>query len=259
MKKKIFLCLACCILLISALSGCTDYEDVEIKLGKIKVENILPEVNDKSNYLSLSEIDELVYEQQIAACIMFKDACKLTKYEQFIPKQKKSKENEAEVEMSREEKKIVNLATQRRHIIYDDIEVAFAVNLYRLLQNVEDCPNTDAYVLKAQSDVRDFFDDYDAYINGENPEGALLEILTEFRVRSNVLAFTFLDKNKAEVCRAAVKKISENAKQTEDLRVYVSENNEIIKSLNEIYGSVANLFAKNEYCRSEKYGGLYLR
>ena len=243
MKKKILMCLACCVLLIPVLSGCTDYEDTEIALGDVRVENILPKVSEQNDFLSLEDIDEFVYQQHIAACIMFKDACELTRYELYLPESSKKKDKDAP--MTRQEKKVVNLATQRRHIIYDDIDIAFAVNIYRLLQNVEDCPNTDAYVLKAQSDVKDFFDDYDKYLNGENPEDALLDILTEFRVRSNVLAFTFLDKNKTEVCRAAVKRIAENSKQTEDLRVYVSENNEIIKSLNEIYGSVPTQYANS--------------
>ena len=45
------------------------------------------------------------------------------------------------------------------------------------------------------------------------------------------------------MCRASVNKIAENAKQTENLRIYVSENNEIIKSLNEIYGSIPSRYA----------------
>lgn len=243
MNKKILLCLVCCALGALLMSGCSSNEDVILELSQIRVENVLPDAEERSEYQSLSDIDELVYQQQIAACEMLIDACRQTNYKDYL--EEDENQDNSEQKMTIKEKKIANLVTQRRHIIYDDIEVAFAVNIYRFLQNVEDCPNMDAYVLKAQKDVSDFYDMYEAYKYGEDPEQALLDILTEYSVKTNVLAFTFLDKNKIEVCEAAKAKIYENSKQTEDLRVYVSENNDIIKSLNSIYGSVPESYAQN--------------
>jgi len=240
-KKKILLCLVCCGLVSSLLTGCTNYEDITNILGQIRIENELPEVLESNYYKSLSDIDELVYEQQIAACEMYIDACRQTNHHDYFEGAENSSVAKS---MSNEEKKIANLVTQRRHVIYEDISVVLAVNLYRLLQNVEDCPNVDAYVTKAQNDVVDFFDMYEAYVYGDDPERALLDILVEYRVRTNVLAFMFLDKNKEAVCEAAVKRIAKNAEMTEDLRMYVSNNNDIIKSLNEIYGSVPARYAE---------------
>ena len=241
MKKKILLCLVCCGLMASMLSGCTNYEDITNILGQIRIENELPEVLESNYYESLSDIDELVYEQQIAACEMYIDACRQTNHHDYFEGTENSSTAKS---MTNEERKIANLVTQRRHVIYEDINVALAVNLYRLLQNVEDCPNVDAYVTKAQDDVVNFFDMYDAYVYGDDQEGALLNILIEYRVRTNVLAFMFLDKNKEAVCEAAARRIASNSEMTEDLRMYVSNNNDIIKSLNEIYGSVPAKYAE---------------
>lgn len=243
MNKKILLCLVCCALGAFLMSGCSSNEEVILELSQIRVENVLPNAEERSEYKSLSDIDELVYQQQIAACEMLIDACRQTNYKDYF--EEEEPQDDPKQKMTLKEKKIANLVTQRRHIIYDDIEVAFAVNIYRLLQNVEDCPNMDAYVLKAQKDVSDFYDMYEAYVYGEDPQQALLNILTEYSVKTNVLAFTFLDKNKIEVCEAAKAKIYENSKQTEDLRVYVSENNDIIKSLNSLYGSVPEIYAQS--------------
>ncbi len=220
------------------LTGCSDNTDVSHILESITVVNCLPEVGEDVGYTSLSQIDDYVYEQQLAACEMYIDACNQTNFRNYT-EEYNSLENK---DLTRDEKKIINMCTTRRREIFDEIEVEFCLNIYRLLKSVEDCPNIDAYVKKASNDVSDFYDIYGSYLNGDEQE-ALINILVEYYTRTNVLALSFLDKNKNAVCKASVKRISNNADMTEDLRMYVSENNEIIKALNAIYGSIPSTYA----------------
>ena len=220
------------------LTGCSDNEDVSKTLENITVVNTLPEVGEDVGYTSLSQIDDYVYEQQLAACEMYIDACNQTNFRNFT-QDYNSLENK---DLTKEQKKISSMCTTRRREILDEIEVEFCLNIYRLLKSVEDCPNIDAYVKKALNDVLDFYDVYGSYLNGDEQD-ALIDMLVEYYTRTNVLALSFLDENKNAVCKAAVKRISNNADMTEDLRMYVSENNEIIKALNTIYGNIPSTYA----------------
>ncbi len=241
MKKTITLYLVFCILISFVLSGCSGNDNnnnITTTLSQITVVNVLPGVNENANYTSLSQIDDLVYEQQLAACKMYIDACKQTDYRNFVDNSETSHDGE----LTKSEKKIANTVTNRRREVFDDIEVEFSLNIYRLLKSVEDCPNIDAYVKKAHDDVADFYDIYDKYLN-DNKNDALIDMLLEYYTRTNVLALTFLDDNKNDACKAAVKHISKNSDMTEDLRMYVSQNNEIIKALNTVYGSIPSTYA----------------
>ena len=230
MKKRISLSIICCALIPALLSGCANYDDVNAILNNVTVDNIMVEVTEDASYKKLTEIDDLVYEEQLAACIMYADTYKKTYYKDIATE----KHNE---------EKVAYLCNKRRHEINTEIEIAFAINIYRLLQDVRDCSNPDAYVVKTHKDVLDFFDIYDRYLNGENPEETLVDMAVAYHNRSNILALTFLGERKTEVCRAALKEIRKNAANDKDLRVYINLNNDIITALNTLYGSVPRQYA----------------
>lgn len=232
MKKRITLSLICLALIPLLLSGCADYDGMKRELADLMIDNIMYEVPEDASYDYLDEIDEIVYEEQLAACIMYSDAYKKTYYKDLT-------------EENQKEDKTVQYCVKRRKEIFEDIEVAFDINIYRLLQDVEDCANPDAYVVKSHSDVLDFYDIYDEYLNGDDPEQTLVDMAVEYYDRSNILALNFLDENKSEVCRAAYEKIQENASNDKDLRLYVNLNNNIITSLNKLYGVIPEQYAED--------------
>lgn len=230
MKKKISLCVICCALLTSVLSGCANYDDITKTLDSVTITNTLPKVSENASYRYLEDIDELVYEQQLNACTMYADSYKKTYYQQFEDGERKSD-------------RIAYMCTEKRKEINTEIEIAYAINIYRLLQDITDCSNPDAYVVKTHNDVLDFYDLYDEYETGDDPQNTLLDILIEYYERSNILAFTFLRENDTRVFKAALAKIEENADAEEDFRFYVNENNTIITALNEVYGGVPSEYA----------------
>ncbi len=231
MKKKISVYAICCALLASMLTGCANYDDITVSLDEVTIQNTLPKVSENASYDSLAEIDDLVYEQQLNACLMYYDAYTKTYYKQFEDGKRKPD-------------KIAYMCTEKRKTIDTDIEVAYAINIYRLLQDIDDCSNPDAYVVKTHKDVLDFYDIYAEYENGDNPQDTLLKILVEYYERSNILAFTFLREQSEEVFDAALARIEENASVDKDFRVYVNENNIIISALNEVYGGVPDKYSR---------------
>lgn len=231
MKKKISICAICCALLVSCLSGCANYDEVTTSLDEVTIQNTLPKVSENASYRYLEDIDEMVYEQQLNACTMYADAYDKTYYQQFE-------------DGKRKEEKLAYLCTEKRKSIDVDIEIAYAVNVYRLLQDVTDCNNPDAYVVKTHKDVLDFYDIYNEYENGENPQQTLLDILLEYCERSNILALTFLRENDTRVFKAALAKIEDNTNMDQDFRFYINENNSIITALNEVYGGVPSEYSE---------------
>lgn len=227
LNKKIVI--LCCIAILS-LSGCTKYDDIAATLDEITIQNTLPKVAENASYNYLDEIDELVYQQQINACKMFSDTYKKTHYQQFEDGKRKSG-------------KIAILCNEKRKDINTEIEVAYAINIYRMLQDVVDCTNPDAYVVKTHKDIVDFYDIYDEYLNGDNPQQVLVDILVEYYSRSNILALKFLGENANQVYKAALLKIEENANTDEGYKACISENNKIVKALNEVYGTIPSNYA----------------
>lgn len=220
----------CCAMLVSLTSGCANYDDIHEALDSVTITNTLPKVPENADYLYLDEIDELVYEQQLNACRMYADSYDKTYYQQFEDGERKSD-------------RIASICSEKRKSINTEIEIAYDVNIYRLLQNVTDCTNPDAYVVKTHNDVLDFYDIYDEYENGENPRETLVDILLEYYERSNILAFTFMRENSTEIFQAALSKIEDNAAAEEDFRFYVNENNQIITALNDVFGGVPAEYA----------------
>lgn len=215
---------------MSVMSGCANYEDVTAELDSVTVTNTLPIVPETASYKYLDEIDDLVYEQQINACTMYADSYNKTYYQQFEDGERKSD-------------KIASICSEKRKEINTEIEVAYAVNIYRLLQDVTDCSNPDAYVVKTHNDVLDFYDIYYRYESGDDPQQTLVDILLQYSEQANVLAFTFMRENDTRVFRAALAKIEDNAAAEEDFRYYVNENNNIITALNDVYGGVPAEYA----------------
>lgn len=231
LKKKISLYLICCVLLTSLLTGCGGYDEIIAQLNEITIQNTLPIVGEDASYDYLEEIDELVYEQQINACTMYADTYDKTYYQQF----EDGKLNPD---------KLAKICSEKRKEINTDIEIAFDINIYRLLQDITDCSNADAYVVKTHRDVIDFYDIYAKYENGDDPQSALIDILLEYAERSNILAFKFLDYNDSRVFKAALARIEDNTNADEDFRLKINENNLIISALNTVYGGVPEEYSE---------------
>ena len=102
----------------------------------------------------------------------------------------------------------------------------------------------DAYVIRSYNDVADFYDIYDKYENGDDPQGTLVDMILEYSEHSNVLAYKFLDKNDTKVYKAALMRISDNVESDEYYRQKITENNRIISALNMIYGGVPEEYSE---------------
>lgn len=231
MKKRISTCVVCCALIMALVSGCSNYDDINAALDSITIQNILPKVEEDASYQSLESVEDLVYEQQLAACVMYADTYNQTYYQQFI-------------DDGRKEGKIANICADKRKSINTDIEIAFAINVYRLLQDVRDCSNIDAYVVKTHKDVLDFYDVYDKYLNSEDQDDALIALLLDYNERSNILAFKFLDEKRTDVFETTLARIEDNAATDDNFRFKINQNNAIITALNSVYGGVPEKYAE---------------
>lgn len=229
MRRKILFIVASLTVLIM-LAGCGDYSEIEQRLREIEIENQLPDVPDM-DYTTLEEAEDAVYDQQIGACLMLADTYNQTYYENFTEDAPGSI------------KRIMEICNAKRQSINEDIEELYKNNVYRILEDVRDCPNIDAHVTKTYNNVLTFYDEYNNYLNAERPEEALTEILTYYYDRTNILAKSFLVRNKQEVFDSAVEMIEEYAKAEDDYRFYINKNNIIIKAINEIFGGVSSEYA----------------
>lgn len=221
------------------LSGCGENnKNIMTQLNSVTISNILPKVEEDASYAFLEDIEDMVYEQQLSACKMYADTYAKTYYQQFI--------EDEESELSRSSGKVANTCTEKRKDIFEEIEIAFAINIYRLVRDVKDCTNIDAYVVKTHNDVLDFYDIYNKYLECSSAEedDVLLDILLEYYERSNILAFKFLKEHNTEIVQAVVKRIENNAAAEENLRICMSQNNMLIKVLNEVYGGVSEEYAE---------------
>lgn len=231
MKKKIPSLLLCSLLAALLLSSCGKYDEVKRTLNEITIQNTLPIVDENDKYTSVDDIDELVYEQQIEACGMFTDTYNKTSFKQFEDGKYKKKTLE-------------KLCQAKRQEIDLDIATAFDINIYKLLKNTDDCSNMDAYVIRSFNDVADFYDIYDRYKNGDDPNGTLVDMILEYSEHSNLLAYKFLDKNDTKVFKAALMRISDNVESDEYYRQKITENNRIVSALNTIYGGVPEEYSE---------------
>ena len=227
--KLCFLCLVS----VMCLAGCGEKSEIKARLETVQISSELPEVTDVQ-YRYLSEADEAVYEQQIAACEMFYEAYQLTKTSDYIDM----------YEDAASEERIASYCNDRRKVLNDEIEKSLRDNVEKMLKVVEDCDNVKAYLDRVVYDTRTFYDYYGNYMYSDNREEAICEILTAFHERPNVLAFGFMRVNKDEFVDTALVRIVNNSLVNNDYNKYILESNEIVKVLNTVYGGVSAEYAE---------------
>lgn len=230
MKKFKFLTVFAIILLL--LTSCGDKSDLKSRLDNITLTTELPPVSDSICY-KLSDADDEVYEQQLAACEMYIEAYEITKPAVFIEKYKD------EVK----EDRIEYYCNNRRKELQTEIGIQLSDNVHELIKTVSDCDNIEAYLDRVNLDTELFYDYYREYLHSDDKNKALCDILRVFHERSNILAFRFMDDNKEEIIEAALDTIEKNADADTDFNMYISINNELIKALNNVYGGVNQRYA----------------
>lgn len=232
MNRGLKLCAVLGVMLL-LISGCGNSKGaLKGALRDISLTKELPAVRIADCH-HLREMDEAVYEQQIAACEMYSEAYNLTKTSDFKEKYKDvDKKNVAQYCQSRRQELQLDIATQLND------------NIYEMIKTVEDCSNISAYLKRVNYDAVNFYDYYTAYINAPSADGtAACRMLMAFYERSNILAFRFMDENKDDIIGKAVDQIITNSHQTEDLNKYISLNNELVRALNTVYGGVPAEYA----------------
>ncbi|MGN0163651.1 MAG: hypothetical protein ACI4EA_08770, partial [Candidatus Ornithomonoglobus sp.] len=226
--KRINLCFIVCAMILLLGCGCSDKSALKSELEGVSLSTELPPVTNEGS-TRLSDIDDDVYRQQIAACEMYYEAYDITRTSDYVEKYKD------EVK----EKRVGYYCNKRRKELQLDIATQLNDNVYVMVKTVEDCANISAYLKRVNSDAESFYDYYAAYRYSDDPEKALCDILITFYERSNVLAFCFMAENQDDIIDAAVKNIISNSKATDSFNMYIAENNEIIKALNTVYGGVS--------------------
>ena len=230
--KRIKLFVLCSAILLF-ICGCSDKSELKTELEKIKISSELPSVyTTDARYLE--DIDEEVYEQQLAACEMYIEAYELTKTTDFIGKYKSQID----------EGRVGYFCNKRRKELQLDIATQLHDNIYVMVRNVEDCDNISAYLKRVNYDVVNFYDYYNEFINSGDEEKALLKILLTFYEKTNILAFRFLDEYKEDIMMSALNKVESNLYAKDSLNMYIAENNELIKALNAVYGGVPSVYAE---------------
>lgn len=226
MLRKIKLSFICGLLLL-LISACGDKSALKSELDKVRLTKTLPQVGI-TDCRKLSEADDAVYEQQIAACEMYYEAYDLTRSSYYIDKYKGDLKKD----------KIAYYCNLRRQDLQTYIDTELSDNIRSIIGKVEDCDNIGAYIKRVNYDVVNFYDYYNEYMNSGDDENTACKILKAFYQRSNILAFRFMAENKDDFIIKAVKKIEDNSHKTESLNMYIAENNDIIKALNSVYGGI---------------------
>lgn len=221
-----------CTLILLFSSGCGNQSNLKSELENVSLSYELPPVSNVGSS-RLTEIDDDVYEQQIAACEMYYEAYQITKTADFIEKYEDEIKDE----------RIGYYCNKRRKELQLDIATQLNDNVYVLAKAVEDCGNVAAYLKRVKYDTENFYDYYADTVYSDEPEEALIRLLVAFYEKSNVLAFRFMDENKDRIIEAAIDKIKDNSYSTENFNMYIKENNEIIKALNTVYGGVPSYAA----------------
>lgn len=230
--KRIKLCCIACTFVLLFCSGCGDKSNLKTELENVSLSYELPPISNEG-CSRLAEIDEDVYQQQIAACEMYYEAYKLTETAALMEKYKD------EVN----EKQVAFYCNKRRKELQLDIATKLNDNVYVLVKKVEDCGNISAYLKRVNYDTENFYDYYADYVYSDEPEETLCDILTIFYERSNILAFRFMNEKKDEIIEAAVDKLKVNSYATDNFNIHMKENNEIVKALNTVYGGVPSYIA----------------
>lgn len=230
MKKIKFLTV--CAIMLLLLTSCGDKSDLKSRLDGVQITTELPPVSDIL-CSKLADADDEVYEQQLAACEMYIEAYDLTRSAVFIEKYK-DEVNEERIEF---------YCNKRRKELQTEIGKQLSDNVHELIKTVTDCDNPEAYLDRVNLDTELFYDYYSDYMYSDDTNKALCNILRVFHERSNILAFRFMDDNREEIIRAAMRTIEENSDADTDLNMYLAMNNELIRALNNVYGGVNQVYA----------------
>ncbi|MGN0180938.1 MAG: PT domain-containing protein [Candidatus Ornithomonoglobus sp.] len=231
--KRTNLCFIVCALILLLGCGCSDKSALKSELEGVELTMELPPVTNEGS-TRLSEIDDDVYRQQLAACEMYYEAYDITRTSDYAEKYKD------EVK----EKRVGYYCNKRRKELQLDIATQLHDNVYVMVKSVVDCANISAYLKRVNADAENFYDYYAAYMYSDDPERALCDILITFYERSNVLAFSFMAENQDEIIDAAIRDIISNAKATDSFNMYIAKNNELIKALNTVYGGVSSEYTE---------------
>ena len=227
--KWLSVCLMCIVAVI-CFSGCTDRSDLKNELDSIEISYSLPEVTvNKCRYLS--QADEAVYEQQIAACDMYYEAYYLTRTADYTE----------EYEDSVKSERIAYYCNQRRTELNDEITRQLRDNIREIVKTVEDCENIEAYIDRVVNDTINFYDYYAEYSYAEDAkefEENTCKILKVFYERTNILAFSFMAKNKETFIEVATDRIVKNSRAKNTYSMYITENNAIVEALNAVYNGI---------------------
>lgn len=224
-------CLVCAAVLIT-LCGCGTQSELKDDIENITMEVKLPkpDVKDASK---LDEIDDAVYEQQLSACDLYTEAYELTDTSDYAEKYKDDVKKE----------KVAYYCNERRKELQLEIATELEDNIFSMVKNVEDCDNISAYIKRVNYDTEMFYDYYSEYKNANDETDALCKILRVFYERTNVLAFRFMSDHEDDFVYAVLKRVEANSRQSDSLNMYLSENNELIKALNTVYGGVSEDYA----------------
>ena len=227
--KWLGLCFLCCVAIV-CLSGCGEKSELKTSLDKVEISCSLPEVTvSKCRYLS--QADEAVYEQQIAACNMYYEAYDLTRTSYYIEKY------EDDVKPER----IAYYCNQRRDELKSEITRQLSENVHEIVKTVEDCENIGAYIERVVKDTLNFYDYYAEYTGSKDEkelEESTCKILRVFYERTNILAFTFMGENRDSFIEIATNRIVKNAAAKNSYSMYITENNSIVEALNEVYAGI---------------------
>ena len=224
---KVFLV---CFISVLCLAGCNDKSELKDILASVNITESLPEVTQKG-CMYLSEADDAVYEQQIAACEMYYEASYLTRTSDYIEKYKGQVDSEL----------IAYYCNNRRKELMDEISEDLRENIREIVETVQDCETIDAYVDRVVYDACNFYDYYAEYMYAESEEefvDGACKILKVFYERTNVLAFSFMKEHKDDFVYSATYRIVKNSNEHDTYSMYITENNDIIEALNVAYNGV---------------------
>ena len=124
------------------LCGCGSNSDIKAELDSVELELDLPEPSGRSAR-RLDEVDDDVYEQQIAACELYIEAYELTNTVDFTEKYKDDVKKD----------RVAYYCNERRKELQLDIATKLQDNIYSMVRAVEDCENISAYITRVNYDV----------------------------------------------------------------------------------------------------------
>lgn len=231
MQRKIRI-LFCTLFVVVLMTSCGSVSKMNKELDEISINIAFDE--PQTGFTSVDEIGEVVYEQQMMLCKAYCETYEKTSYGLY--------ENRfADVTKS----KVMSELNNTRTRLNNECTEAFAQNLMLVLNDVTDCQNKKTYITKRRNEVLEFYLDYRDFVLAKgNVAEKRIAMLLKYFEKNNSFALEFLKKNKDDFISAGVEVVEQNAEKTDNLRSYVTENNKIIKALNELYGGTSRDIAK---------------